>query len=172
MVKTATKFNLTARLLHWFSALVILWATISGLYIALFNLDADIKRQILEFNVSVTLVFIPLFCWRMVHRIRQGVPSYNKLLSIAEIKTARLAHILLYTLVSIVLVSGVLMIDKDINVFNLLSIPQPIHDREIRGAFKIFHLYSCRLLAIGIVLHVLAVVKHEFSGRRILKRML
>ncbi len=37
MKKGFEKYDLTARLLHWLSALVILWATISGFYLILFQ---------------------------------------------------------------------------------------------------------------------------------------
>ena len=172
MKKTTTKFDLTARVLHWLSAFVILWATISGLYIALFNLDPGIKHQILELNVLITVLFIPFFCWRVMHRIRHGVPSYHNLQLGNAIKIARFTHILLYTLVSIVLLSGILMMEQDISVFYLFSISQLVHNMEIQSAFKTLHLYTSRILAIMTMIHVLAVVKHEFSGRKILKRML
>ncbi|MEQ1813440.1 MAG: cytochrome b/b6 domain-containing protein [Candidatus Nitrotoga sp.] len=172
MKKGFEKYDLTARLLHWLSALVILWATISGLYLTLFNNDESIKHQISELNVSITAIFVPVFCWRVIHRIKHGVPSYGNLLSEREAKIARVMHILLYTLVTVVLLSGVLMMEKDFTMFNLFSISRLIDTPEVQEAFRILHMYSTRILAICIVLHVLASVKHEISGKRIFKRMI
>lgn len=172
MKKGFEKYDLTARLLHWLSALVILWATISGFYLILFNNEESIKHQISELNVSITVVFVPFFCWRVIYRIKHGIPSYGNLLSEREAKIAKAMHILLYTLVTVVLLSGVLMMEKDFTVFNLFSISRLIDTPEIQEAFRILHMYSTRILAVCIVLHVLASVKHEISGKRIFKRMI
>ncbi len=121
MKKIFDKYDITARLLHWISALVILWAAISGFYLTSLNNDESIKHQIAELNVSITVVFIPFFFWRVIHRIKHGIPSYGNLLSEREVKIARAMHILLYTLVTVVLLSGILMMKKDFTVFNLGS---------------------------------------------------
>ena len=73
---------------------------------------------------------------------------------------------------TIVLLSGVLMMEKDFTVFNLFSISRLIDTPEVQKAFRILHTYSTRILAVCIVLHVLALVKHEVSGKRILRRMI
>lgn len=116
MKREFEKYNITARLLHWLSALVILWTTISGFYLILFNIDESIKHQISELNVSIAVVFIPFFCWRVIYRIKHGIPSYGNLLSKREARIARAMHILLYTLVTVVLISGILMMEKNFTV--------------------------------------------------------
>ncbi|PKH04836.1 cytochrome b [Moritella sp. Urea-trap-13] len=166
------QFDTTAKYLHWISALVILWASISGLYIAFFELESNIKSHILSFNVSITTVFMPLFCWRIYHRLKQGVPAPHPAMSILEAKLAHIGHTSLYVLVSLVLVSGVLMMGHDVTVFGLFTIPQLLADQSTIHFFESLHLYTCRLLALLIVCHLAALIKHEMSGRRILKRMI
>ncbi|WP_017222645.1 cytochrome b [Moritella dasanensis] len=166
------QFNSTAKYLHWISALVILWASISGLYIAFFELDSNIKSHILRFNVSLTTVFIPLFCWRIYHRLKYGVPAPHPAMSILETKLAHIGHTLLYILVSLVLVSGVLMMGHDVNVFGLLTIPQLLQQQHSIHFFETLHLYACRLLAALVLCHLAALIKHEMMGKRILKRMM
>jgi len=166
------KYDITARSLHWISALVILWSTISGFYLILFSIEESIKHQISELNVSIAVVFIPFFCWRVIHRVKHGIPSYGNLLSERVAKIAVAMHILLYTMVTIVLLSGILMMEKDFTVFNLFSIPRLIDTAETQKFFGIVHIYATRILAVCIIIHVLAVVKHEISGTRILRRML
>lgn len=166
------KFGITARVLHWLSALVILWATATGLYIAFFELDEKIRQWILDFNVSVTFVFIPLFILRILYRTQNGVPSYHNILSETEVRIAKYGHQVLYVLVSMVLVTGVLMMEHDIHVFNLGTIPHLINDEKTLELFSLIHNYSSRILAVFVLLHILAAIKHELNGKRIIKRML
>ncbi|QUM75589.1 cytochrome b/b6 domain-containing protein [Moritella sp. 24] len=172
MSKVIIQFDTTAKYLHWVSALVILWASISGLYIAYFELESNIKSRILSFNVSITTLFIPLFCWRIYYRIKQGIPQAHPAMSALEVKLAHAGHTLLYVLVSLVLVSGVLMMDHDVNVFQLFIIPQLLQQPSNIHFFETLHLYTCRLLVALIVCHLGALIKHEMMGRRILKRMI
>jgi len=172
MSKFIQKFDITAKYLHWISALVILWASISGLYIAFFELETQIKSQILSFNVSITTVFIPLFCWRICHRIKQGTPQAHPAMSALEVKLAHVGHTLLYILVSLVLISGVLMMDHNVTIFQLFTIPQLLQQQSGIHFFETMHLYTCRLLAALVVCHLVALIKHEMMGRRILKRMI
>jgi len=172
MSKVIMQFDITAKYLHWISALVILWASISGLYIAFFELETQIKSKILSFNVSITTVFIPLFCWRIYYRIKHGVPPAHPTMSALEVKLAHVGHTVLYVLVSLVLVSGVLMMDHDVSVFQLVTIPQLLQQPSNIHFFETMHLYTCRLLAALVVCHLAALIKHEMMGRRILKRMI
>jgi len=172
MSKVIIQFDTTAKYLHWVSALVILWASISGLYIAFFELETYIKSQILSFNVSITTLFIPLFCWRIYYRIKHGVPTPHSKMSTLEVKLAHLGHTALYVLISVVLVSGVLMMGHDILVFELFTIPQPLQGKTRIQFFESLHFYSCRLLALLVICHLAALVKHEVMGKRILRRMM
>ncbi|WP_037028075.1 cytochrome b [Psychromonas aquimarina] len=172
MSKLTSQFDMTAKYLHWISAVVILWASISGLYIAFFELEPHIKISILNFNVLITTIFIPLFCWRIYHRIKHGLPQPPPGMSALEVKFAHFGHTLLYVLVSLVLLSGVLMMDRDVTVFQLFILPQLLQDQSSIQFFEGMHLYTCRLLALLVICHLAALIKHEIMGRRILKRML
>lgn len=172
MIKPTQRFDITAKYLHWLSAIVILWASISGLYIAYFELESNIKSRILSFNVSITTVFIPFFFWRIYHRIKHGVPTPHSKMSTLEVKLAHLGHTTLYVLISVVLVSGVLMMGHDILVFELFTIPQPLQGKTSIQFFESLHFYSCRLLALLVICHLAALIKHEVMGKRILRRMM
>lgn len=165
------KYDITARFLHWLSALIILWAIFSGFFIGFSNVDEVIKRQVADLNISITLVFIPFFIWRVFHRISHHNPSSN-FLSGYEANIAKSVHVLLYILIAIVLFSGILMIDREIIIFDIFKIPQTVNDLNALSKFGYLHSYSTKFLALLIVLHVLAVAKHEFRGKPILKRMI
>jgi len=167
-----TNYDTTAKILHWLSALVILWATLGGLYIILPNTEDHIKLQIAEFNVSITTLFIPIFCFRILYRILNKAPLEQRITATMEAKIAKLMHKLLYVLVSIVLVSGVLMMDRPIPIFDFFQFTQLLDNSNFISLFKILHQYSTQLLALCILLHILAVIKHEIMGHKILRRMI
>jgi cytochrome b561 len=73
--------------------------------------------------------------------------------------------------VSIVLVTGVLMMDRPINVFGLVEIPQPLGNSFLIAQFTTVHVWACGVLSALIALHVGAVIVHEICGRRVLRRM-
>ena len=172
MTSTAIKFDITARVLHWVSALVILWATISGFIITTLNIDETIKHQIASLNVSVTTIFIPLFLFRVIYRLIRGVPANADTLTESEASIARAMHILLYVLVSVVLVSGVLMMKQDFSLFNTFKLNHLIIDKNELRFFREMHTFSTIALAACIALHLVALLKHEISGKRILNRMI
>ena len=80
-------------------------------------------------------------------------------------------HALLYILTLVILLSGVFMMTRDINLFGLVSLPNPLDFPALNARFELVHKYSCRLLTLFVVLHVAAVVRHHRAGRKVLSRM-
>ncbi|WP_295554586.1 cytochrome b [uncultured Stenotrophomonas sp.] len=160
-------YSKTQVLLHWISAVIILWATISGFYVALLDVPHALAEAIGFFNVSITTVLIPLFVVRLVIAIsnHRAAPASG-----AE-WAALIAHAALYLVKIIVLLTGVLMMEREINVFNVVIFPQPITDPQLTMSFNTAHRYACVVLAGLLFLHISAVVKHHLSGNPILKRM-
>ncbi|HBT4722659.1 TPA: cytochrome b [Klebsiella quasipneumoniae subsp. similipneumoniae] len=155
--------------LHWISAVVIIWATVTGFWVAFSDVSPKMKEWVGFFNVSLTTVFIPFFILRIYYLIRFHKPHAGKRMLINRI--AFLVHMLLYINIAVVLITGVLMMDRDINVFHMMTIPRLIENEVIIDLFFTQHVISCFTLTGLVSLHVLAVVKHELSGRRILRKM-
>ncbi|MBT2375387.1 cytochrome b [Pseudomonas fluorescens] len=153
--------------LHWFSAAIILWATASGFFTAFVGLPDSLRELVEFFNVSITTVLIPFFIIRIYLALTRNV--IKKKSNTAWI--ALIAHSLIYLTTFAVLVSGVLMMDRDINIFNIFLIPQPLKDPQLIEFFHVAHSYACIALAALLILHLAAVVKHHLAGNPILKRM-
>ena len=168
----ATRYSATSRLLHWLSALVILWATISGFLSISPLLSESTKALIAGFNVSVTLVFIPFFIWRILHRVTNPPPAMPSLLNDKQRKAAKAAHIGLYSLVSVVLISGTLMMESSFSFFGLFDVPCLISHEPTNHCFAWIHSWSTRLLAVLILLHLFALIKHHKNGIKLLGRMM
>lgn len=166
------KYNNTTKVLHWLSALVILWATITGFYTILPNTEDHIIQKIAALNISITTLFIPIFCFRILYRLTRKPPIDNEIMSTVEIKMANVMHSFFYVLISIVLLSGIFMMDRPILIFNLFQFSQPLDNSNIIKLFKSLHKYSTQLLAVCILLHIMALIKHEMKGHKILQRMI
>jgi cytochrome b561 len=157
-------------LLHWISAMVIVWTLASGFYAAGIDVPAPIKHRVAFINVSLTTVFIPVFFWRLFI-FAWHLQHMNVLASALMERLVLLAHVLIYFTVSLVLITGVLMMDRPIDVFGLFQIAQPLDDADLLALFTTVHVWACGVLAALIALHVGAVIVHEARGHRILRRM-
>lgn len=156
-------------LLHWLSAIIILWALASGFYVAFNPVSASTEQWVGSLNVSLTTLFIPFFVWRtwlLVCELepRGTVLSLNKRLALA-------VHALIYLVIGVVLVTGVLMMKSAISVFGLVRFPQPLADPLLIELANTVHALSCMVLSLLVALHLCAVLWHEFSGRRVVRRM-
>ena len=69
MLKERNRYSHAARILHWLSAVVILWATVSGIYAAV-TAENEVAMLISALNVSLTTLLIPVFAVHRRHVIR------------------------------------------------------------------------------------------------------
>jgi cytochrome b561 len=162
-----SKYSKAQIVLHWLSAFIILWSLCAGSYVALFNVSPGIKSIMTALNISMTTLFIPFFLVRVVLRVnhlRKYTAGPGELL-------ATFVHNLIYLITGMVLLTGVLMMDRPITVFGVLSMPALITAPHLLRGFHAAHQQSTGMLGGLVLLHLLAVVKHELSGNRILRRM-
>lgn len=158
-------------ILHWISAVVILWVLISGFAVAHLDVGAPTFHLVAFFNVALTTLFIPVFLVRWWLRVIKPVPKSLH----DDPRNRRIAHVVheaLYWTIATVLLSGVLMMDRDIEVFGWFAVPPVLSDPFWHRVWFNLHIASCLLLALGVAMHIAAVVLHELCGRRVLRRML
>jgi cytochrome b561 len=82
-----------------------------------------------------------------------------------------MTHCAIYVLTALVLVTGVLMMEKSADVFGLIRFGPVLTQPALHEAFSQLHIGSCIVLAALIALHVAAVIKHQLTGHSVLKRM-
>ncbi|MGC5704337.1 cytochrome b/b6 domain-containing protein [Pseudomonas sp. NFXW11] len=155
-------------LLHWIFALIIIWATLSGFANALLELPPALANGINFINVSLTFLLIPLFGLRVLSALDHHEPAPTKRLPHLLAKSG---HLALYVMTGLVLVTGVLMMERPIDVFGLLSLSQPLHEPLLTGFFNSVHKYACVALALLVAGHVAAVALHHWRGEKLLRRM-
>lgn len=162
-------YSISQKLLHWVSAVIILWSLLSGFYVAVFTVPASVKAWVGFFNVSLTTLYIPVFVLRVYCSFSHGL-DFSIRRSLQEYM-ALLVHKAMYLVLAVVLVTGVLMMDRPINVFNLFSIAPFESDPAAIAWYTQVHVGSCALLLLMLVLHIGAVVLHERRGKRVMARM-
>jgi superoxide oxidase len=93
--------------------------------------------------------------------------------SVRQQSLARLIHGVIYATIFAVLVTGFLAVPNSYSFFGIAEIHTPFGKGPLTEAFFMVHRISCALLAGLVVLHVLAVIKHQLIARRdVLHRML
>ena len=164
------RYTLGQVVLHWISAVIIVWTLVSGFYVAIFTVEPATKTWVGFINVSLTALYIPVFVLRVYCSFLHGFSSGGRKRSINEYM-ALFVHKSIYLVLGVVLVTGVLMMDRSINVFNVLMIKQLLTDPVAIGGFTTVHIQACVALLVLVIVHVGAVIKHEASGQRVLKNM-
>lgn len=167
---TAFGYSRSRAWLHWLSAAVIIWTLVSGFYVAIVQVPARLGQWVAFINVSLTTVFIPFFVWRLSLFLAHVRHSNLSALSLAG-KGVFFVHAVIYLVVTVVLTTGVLMMDRPIDVFGVIDIAQPLSDPALIAGFFTIHVWSCLVLSLLITLHVGAVFVHELCGHRVLRRM-
>jgi superoxide oxidase len=163
-------YPIIIRVLHWISATVIIWAMVSGLWAGSQPEDSAVRHIIGNFNVSLTTLFIPIFCLRIAMRLFITPPT--PVAKAAGLnRMAHLAHFALYILTAVVLVTGVLCVDHQMSIFNMVYIDPVLMKTQHRNMLFELHSWSCRALGMMIALHVIAVIWHMRSGRDVIARM-
>jgi cytochrome b561 len=155
--------------LHWLSAVIIIWATFSGFGVALLPKGDALRQWVEALNPQLSTLFIPFFAWRFwLHLTAPVGPTAVKT---AQATLARVTHSALYLLIAGVLITGVLMMTHPVNLLTLIPMPQLIHSTATLDQLQSVHHTLCALLAALVILHLLAVIKHQIMGRSVLYRM-
>lgn len=166
-----SRYSWPVVIFHWASAIVILWAMISGLYAAGLNEASPLRASIAGFNVALTTLFVPVFALRIAVRLATSDPSPIDLPRPHQQLVAA-AHVALYATVVVVLLTGVMVVDHPANIFGLFTLQPVAVSEPFRNLAFLLHRWSCYALTSLIVLHVVAVIAHGVSGRNVIARML
>ncbi|MCO6056640.1 cytochrome b/b6 domain-containing protein [Pseudomonas sp. MOB-449] len=168
---TSERYSKPRRLLHWCFAVVIIWATASGFLNSMTHLPEQVENAIAFINVSLTTLLIPLFGLRLFYLLAHPAPHGQAHGSRLAHLLAQAGHLALYVTIAVVLLTGVLMMDRPISVFDLLVLPQPLSEPVLIEFFDKTHRYSCIALALLVIGHVAAVAVHQLRGHGVLRRM-
>ncbi len=178
MKDTEQHYGGVSRFNHWIGALIVIAMLAVGLYFGGLP-RGDEKSYLRSLHVSfggllfLFLVFRVL--WRVFSKSPQPAPQAKQLQLITKV-----VHWILLLCVLIMAVSGPWIVwsaGYGINVFDLFTIPTPIDRMQgLHKNLEVIHEYTAQVLLYTLILHVLAVLKHQFFDKdnllaRMVKRM-
>jgi cytochrome b561 len=169
-------YGLIHIVLHWTTAALIavllplgLWMTGLDYYDPWYKKAPDLHRSI---GVVTALVLVARLTWRLFNAKPTPLACSRR-----EILAGKAAHLLLYLIPFLLVVSGYLISTADgraVDVFGWLEIPATLHGIEGQEdvAGDIHFVLAMTLLAI-VTLHILAALRHHYVLKdSTLKRML
>ena len=164
-----------ARALHWAMAVLILGLLVVGAYMTRLD-DLFARFELTQTHKSFGFVVFALAVLRVAWRAVNPVPAEPADAKTWEKQAARVSHAAFYVLMFLMPVSGWLMASaselqemygvKNM-VFGLFELPDPFvpGDAGLEAAFKLVHNTGAILLALLLLAHVGAALKHHFIMR-------
>ena len=179
MANSKTQYGWVAVVLHWLIAAAVVvmlyyglragWAEHAG--------DRELRSAMLRIHTGVGGLVLFFVLARLWWSLSQPKPDLLGA-SPAQNLAARVVHGALLLGLLILVVSGPLMVwsnAHDVSVVGVFSLPTPFTSRNhtVHEAAEVAHAIGRWILFIGIPVHVLAALKHQFVDRdQTLQRML
>ncbi|MDT8870812.1 cytochrome b [Komagataeibacter rhaeticus] len=162
--------------LHWLIATGILILIGMGLTMDHVSLDPMRMFQLYQLHKSIGISVLLLVCLRVGWRLTHAVPALADDMPAAERRAAHLVHLVLYGLQIVLPLSGWAMVSASVlGIPTVLfgTVPWPdlpvfatLHDKApVEAVLKGFHHWAAWTLAVLIVLHVAAVLRHALILR-------
>ena len=177
MFNTYDRFGSIAILLHWIMALTAVLMLALGLYMT--DLDYyDPLYKILPFiHKSIGILFALLLCPRIIWTLINLTPKPLAMGHRLTVIAAKMAHLSLYCLMTMMVISGYLISTADgsaISVFGWFEVEATItsiaQQEDLAG---LFHEYLAYFFIGLIILHSAAALNHHFICKNnTLRRML
>ncbi len=131
--------------LHWFATVAIILLWFIGQSIALQSIEQIDARRSLHVTLGL-IVWLPLVA-RIAWRFKAGHPHVNGQTLMTH-RLAKAAHYVMLLVLMVMLISGPLM-----------ALAMPERSALSETAFS-FHSFAAKALAVLVVLHILAALKH------------
>jgi cytochrome b561 len=181
---TGAGWGWPARLLHWAMAALILFQLGFGLWMVRLVSDIYVQFSLYQTHKSWGFVIFALAVLRVLWRLANRAPDTPADTTPIEAALARGAHLALYLLMLALPLSGWLMASASPlqeeygitnTVFGWFELPDPFQpgDKGLKALFESVHAWAAFGLAVLLVGHVAAALRHHFIRRdRVLTRML
>lgn len=173
---TERSWGAPARLLHWFTALLIFAQLALGWMAASWRLSPT-KLELFVWHKSLGLVLLLLVLLRLGWRLAGPTPLLPPGTPPWERRAARVSHFLLYALMLALPLSGWVInsaANLPFRVFGWFPLPDlTAPDEALADLAKQVHLGLVIALALTLVVHIAAALRHHYGKRNeVLVRML
>ena len=162
------RYDPIARLLHWLMALLLVVMFFFGLQME--DLSLADRREALPMHASAGLVLLVLALIRLAWRRRHPAPAYPDSMGPAQQKWARGVVHAFYLLMILTPIAGLLRaasyVDFEIDAFGVWNLTALLpSDETLTEVFNVIHGTCAWLLALLLIGHVSATLKHAFMDR-------
>ncbi len=152
----STTYRLSFRMMHWLSAAMLIGLFISGLFIEGLSYYSSWYQRLPMLHIGFGLLLVPLTIIRFASRRQQ--PKFKHLMGVRHV------YLLIYSLLSILFISGYLISSEggSVSIFGLFSLPELVvfaNQAQVIGAL---HEWVAYILAIVVLLHIAAALWHHF----------
>ena len=174
---TSASYGLVAIIIHWLVALVVFglfglgyWMVELSYYDDWYRRAPDIHRSI---GILLLMVMVFRVVWRAANVSPEPLPSHTRW----EVRSAHMAHFLLYVLIFVAMVSGYLISTADgssISVFDWFEVPSVTGQiKGMEDTAGTVHYWSTWAIVGLAAVHAAGALKHHLLDRdRTLRRML
>lgn len=174
---TASRFGVVTIGIHWLVAVAVFglfglgyWMVDLTYYDEWYRTGPDIHRSI---GILLLMVMVLRLAWRFINPVPHPLPNHSRF----EVLAAHGAHLLLYVLVFVAMISGYLISTADgssISVFNWFEVPSVTgRIKGMEDTAGLIHYWATWALVVLAGLHGLAAIKHHLIDRDdTLRRML
>ena len=177
MFNTINRFGLVSIILHWSMAVAIFGLFALGWYMVDLTYYDALYKTLPEIHKSIGILFGAVLIFRLGWKVINITPKFEDNLTSFERFAARAAHLGLYGLMFLIVVSGYLISTADasgISVFDFFQVPATItsipEQEDIAG---LVHKYLAYVIIGLTVLHTAAALKHHFINKdNTLRKML
>ena len=175
MSQQVSEYNLTAKVIHWLTALTVVLMFAAGYWMVDLTYYSEWYKTAPHWHKSVGILLFMMTLFRLIWKLLTASPVIEG--KTWEKSAAKIAHALLYVLLFSTFISGYLISTADgrgIDIFNWFTLPSfgsLIENQEVlAGTIHYYLTYSLIGLAF---LHALAALKHHFINKdNTLKKML
>ena len=163
---TGSGYGWVSIALHWLTVAIVLtmWTVGTMSQIA----GEDSYPELVRLHTTIGLTAYLLLWGRIIWRFKVGHPGPLPRQSAFLFPIAKYFHFLLLVAIGVMLLSGPLMVwsDGDAIDFFVFAIPSPVS--KLAGVHDILrhvHGWGATFILLGVILHVLAVLKHMIVNR-------
>lgn len=172
---SSTSYGIIAQAFHWLVALLVITQIALGLYAA--RLPVSLARlEWLSRHKSLGLAILVLVLARLTWRLLDRPPTLPRTMTGWERRAVLSTHRLLYLLLLVAPLAGWLFASAaglSVNWFGLFRVPDLVaKDPGLAHAFQVVHGVAVALLALLLVAHVAAALRHAARGDGVMQRML
>ena len=167
METRVTNYNVTARAVHWLSALIVFGMFGVGLWMVDLTYYSTWYKTAPHWHKSIGLLLAGLTLFRVVWKSVTASPSVEG--KPLEVVGAKIGHGLMYLTLFTLFASGYLISTEDgrgIDVFNWFTVPGAgalfEGQADIAGEIHFYAAWALIILASG---HALAALKHHFINK-------